>query len=89
MFAFLGATIAIGVVMMAEELAVKDRAKGQSYAALAGAMGAGLCILAMPILARTVYSWRLLFGISALGLVLWPAMARLIPESRPTVRSTR
>jgi MFS family permease len=82
MFAFLGATIAIGVVMMAEELAVKDRAKGQSYAALAGAMGAGLCILAMPILARTVYSWRLLFGISALGLVLWPAMARLIPESR-------
>jgi dipeptide/tripeptide permease len=54
--------------MLAEELAVEDRARGQSYAALAGSFGAGLCILVMPLLARSIYSWRLLFGISALGL---------------------
>jgi MFS family permease len=82
MFAFMGAAIASGVVMIAEELAVEARARGQGYAALAGAMGAGLCILVMPALARSVYSWRLLFGISALGITLWPTMARLIPESR-------
>ncbi|MGA7761376.1 MAG: MFS transporter, partial [Candidatus Binataceae bacterium] len=82
MFAFLGATIASGIVMLAEELAVDDRAKGQSYAALAGSLGAGLCILAMPLLARSIYSWRLLFGISALGITLWPTMLRLVPESR-------
>ncbi|HEV7987921.1 MAG TPA: MFS transporter, partial [Candidatus Binataceae bacterium] len=82
MFAFLGATIASGIVMLAEELAVEDRAKGQSYAALAGSLGAGLCILVMPLLARSTYSWRLLFGISALGIALWPTMLRLVPESR-------
>ena len=82
MFAFLGATIASGIVMLAEELAVDDRAKGQSYAALAGSLGAGLCILVMPLLARSIYSWRLLFGISALGIALWPTMLRLVPESR-------
>jgi MFS family permease len=70
MFAFLGATIASGIVMLAEELAVEDRARGQSYAALAGSFGAGLCILVMPLLARSIYSWRLLFGISALGIAL-------------------
>ena len=82
MFAFMGAAIASAVVMIAEELAVQARARGQSYAALAGAMGAGLCIMVMPVLARSAYSWRLLFGISALGITLWPTMARLIPESR-------
>jgi hypothetical protein len=68
--------------MLAEELPVADRAKGQSYAALAGAMGSGLCILIMPALARTTLNWRGLFGISALGLALWPMIARIIPESR-------
>jgi MFS transporter, putative metabolite:H+ symporter len=82
MFAFLGAAIASGIVMLAEELAVDDRAKGQSYAALAGSLGAGLCILVMPLLARSIYNWRLLFGISALGIALWPTMLRLVPESR-------
>jgi predicted MFS family arabinose efflux permease len=82
MYAFLGATIASGIVMLAEELAVEDRARGQSYAALAGSFGAGLCILVMPLLARSIYSWRLLFGISALGIALWPTMVRLVPESR-------
>jgi predicted MFS family arabinose efflux permease len=82
MFAFLGATIASGIVMLAEELAVDDRARGQSYAALAGSFGAGLCILIMPLLAHSIYSWRLLFGISALGIALWPTMLRVVPESR-------
>jgi len=82
LLAFLGATIASGVVMLAEELAIHERAKGQSYAALAGSLGTGLCILVMPLLARSVYSWRLLFAISALGIALRPAMARLVPESR-------
>lgn len=82
MFAFLGATIASAIVMLAEELPVAERARGQSYAALAGAMGSGLCILIMPALARTALSWRGLFAISALGLALWPTIARIIPESR-------
>jgi MFS family permease len=82
MFAFLGATIASAVVMLAEELAVAERARGQSYAALAGSMGSGLCILVVPLLAHSRYSWRLLFGISALGIAIWPALVRMIPESR-------
>jgi len=87
LFAFMGATIASAIVMTAEELAVDDRARGQSYAALAGSLGAGLCILIMPLLALSVYSWRLLFGISACGIALWPAMARLVPESRRWARA--
>jgi len=82
LFAFLGATIASAVVMLAEELPVDQRAKGQSYAALAGSMGSGLCILVMPALARTALSWRGLFLLSALGIALWPTMARIVPESR-------
>jgi predicted MFS family arabinose efflux permease len=82
LFAFLGATIASAVVMLAEELPVAERARGQSYAALAGSMGSGLCILAMPALARTALSWRGLFLLSALGIALWPTMARIVPESR-------
>lgn len=82
MFAFLGATIACAVVMLAEELPVAERAKGQSRAALASSLGAGLCILLMPALARTPLTWRGLFLISAMGIALWPAMTRLVPESR-------
>lgn len=82
MFAFLGATISSAVVMLAEELPVDERAKGQSYAALAGSLGGGFCILIMPALARTALTWRGLFLISALGIALLPTMARMMPESR-------
>lgn len=82
LYAFLGATVASAIVMLAEELPVAERAKGQSYAALASSLGAGLCVLIMPALVRTRLTWRGLFLISALGIVLWPKMARIVPESR-------
>lgn len=90
MYAFLGAAIAGGIVMLAEELAIQDRARGQSYAALAGALGAGVCIIVMPLTARSIHSWRLLFfGSAIFGLLLWPLMLRLMPESQRWERAAR
>ncbi len=90
MYAFLGAAIAGGIVMLAEELAIHDRARGQSYAALAGALGAGLCIVVMPLAARSIHSWRLLlFASATFGILLWPAMLRLMPESQRWERAAR
>lgn len=82
LYAFIGATIAGSVVMLAEELPIPQRAKGQSYGGLAMSFGAGLCVLLMPLLERGGYSWRWLLAISAAGVAGLPFVVRAIPESQ-------
>jgi MFS family permease len=81
LYAFIGATIAGGIVILAEELAIEERARGQSWGGLGLGLGGGLCLLTMPMVASR-HSWRwMLVLASAMGVAaLWRA-ARVIPES--------
>jgi MFS family permease len=81
LYAFIGATISGGVVILAEELPIELRARGQSWGGLGIGAGGGLCLTLMPIVASH-HSWRWMLVIaSVMGIVaLWRA-ARVIPES--------
>ncbi len=81
LYAFIGATIADGIVILAEELAIEERARGQSWGGLGIGLGGGLCLIVMPMVASH-HSWRwMLVLASAMGVAaLWMA-ARVIPES--------
>ncbi len=54
------ASAAVGgiIVLIAEELPVHQRAKGQSLVGLALGAGTGCCLMAMPALVRLGLSWR-------------------------------
>jgi MFS family permease len=81
LYAVLGAAGAGCVVMLSEELPIARRARGQSFGGLAGSVGAGFCVFLMPIFVAYGWSWRWMFVISAAGVAILPAMARLLPES--------
>jgi AAHS family benzoate transporter-like MFS transporter len=81
LYGFIGATVSGCIVILAEGLAIEERARGQSWGGLATGLGGGLCLLAMPMVASH-YSWRWMLALaSAMGVVaVWRA-ARGIPES--------
>ena len=81
LYAFIGATLSGGVVILAEELPIELRARGQSWGGLGIGAGGGLCLTLMPIVASH-HSWRWMLVIaSVMGVVaLWRA-ASVIPES--------
>lgn len=81
LYAVVGAAGAGCVVMLSEELPIARRAHGQSIGGLASAVGAGVCVFLMPIFVAYGLSWRWMFVISAAGVAMLPAMARLLPES--------
>jgi AAHS family 3-hydroxyphenylpropionic acid transporter len=82
MYSFIGATFASAIVMLAEALPVRRRARGQGYGGFSVGMGAALCVILMPWLARHNLSWRWLLAVPALGLVVVPFMVWFLPESR-------
>ncbi|MBI4518447.1 MAG: MFS transporter [Deltaproteobacteria bacterium] len=83
LYACIGTCLSGSVVMLAEELPIAERAKGQSYGGLAMAFGSGGCIIAMPLLADAGYSWRwLLVAAVVAGLAALPTVARALPESQ-------
>jgi MFS family permease len=81
LFAFIGATISGGVVILAEELPIELRARGQSWGGLGIGAGGGLCLILMPVVASH-HSWRwMLVLASVIGIVALRRAARIIPES--------
>ncbi|MGH8013546.1 MAG: MFS transporter [Candidatus Binataceae bacterium] len=80
-YAFIGATFASAIVMLAEALPITERAKGQSYGGLARALGGGVCLILMPVLAHFGWSWRWLLLLPIAGFILLPFLARTLPES--------
>ena len=76
------AVAALAVVVLAEELTPAIRAYGMGIYALAGSMGAGFGLILLPIAERSEDSWRILFGISALGLIVLPLLNQFLRESR-------
>ena len=85
-YACIGATVATAVVMLAEELPIAARARGQSFGGLAVGLGNGVCVVLMPLLVDSGYSWRWLLGLAGVGLFVTPFVARRIPESHRWVR---
>lgn len=81
-YAAIGATFSSCFVMLAEALPIAERARGQGYAHLAISWGGGLCVILAPVLAHFGWSWRWLLAIPVAGIVLVPALGRMIPESR-------
>jgi MFS family permease len=81
LYAVVGASASGCIVMLSEELPIARRARGQSFGGLAASVGAGLSVFLMPIFDAYGLSWRWMFVISALGVAMLPAMARLLPES--------
>jgi MFS family permease len=81
LYAFIGATLSGGVVILAEELPIELRARGQSWGGLGLGAGGGLCLTLMPMVTGH-HSWRWMLVLASLmGVVaLWRA-GRIIPES--------
>src|SRR5208282_5294790 len=81
LYAFIGATVSGCIVILAEELPIEERARGQSWGGLGMGLGGGLCLLAMPLVASH-HSWRwMLVLASAMGIVSLLRTARVMPES--------
>ena len=59
-----------------------SRAYATSLLAMAAALGAGFCVMALPLADLGHRSWRLVYLVPLLGLVLVPGIARRLPESR-------
>ncbi len=82
------AVAALAVVILSEELTPGRRAFGIGIYALAGAMGAGLGLLILPLAERGDDVWRILFGFTALGLLVLPVLNRFLNESRAYSRQS-
>lgn len=82
MYSFVGATFASAVVMLAEALSVRWRARGQGYGGLSAGLGGALCVILMPWLARHNLSWRWLLVVPSIGFAAVPLVLRFLPESR-------
>jgi MFS family permease len=76
------AIASISIVLIAEEVAPGVRALGIGFYGLAGSLGVGLGLLLLPIAEASEDAWRILFAFATLGLLVFPLLARYLPESR-------
>jgi MFS family permease len=86
--ALLGGSVSSGIVLLAEDLAVERRARGQAFAAGASAVGGVLGYLVIPFLLKWGYSWRWLLAPSVAGIVLIIPLLRMLPPDAHLVRLT-
>lgn len=80
------AVAGLAIVILAEELSPGLRSYGLGIYALAGSMGTGFSLIILPIAEQGDTGWRILFGISGLGLLAVPLLGRFLRESRAFVR---
>lgn len=73
--------IAIGIVA-AEEMPAGARAYAVSVMSLVTALGAGVCVMALPLADLGPGGWRLVYLVTLAGLPLAVSVARNLPESR-------
>jgi len=77
--ALLGGSVSSAIVLLAEELPVEQRARGQAFAATASAVGGVLAYIVIPFLLKWGYSWRWLLAPCVAGVVLVVPLARMLP----------
>ncbi len=73
--------VIVGVVV-AEEMPKGSRAYAASLLAMSAALGAGLCVMLLPLADAGTGGWRIIHGLVVLGLPLSLSIARHLPESR-------
>lgn len=88
--------IALGflvAVVAAEEMPASSRAYAVSVLAMAGGLGAGVAVLALPLADLGPSSWRFVFLVSLVWLPVAVDIARRLPETRrferPHIRAPR
>jgi MFS family permease len=79
-------------IVAAEEMPKGSRAYAVSVLGMSAAFGAGLCVMVLPAADVAEWSWRVLYVVPLVGLVLVRGIARRLPESRrfglPHARTT-
>jgi MFS family permease len=69
-------------VIVAEEMPAGARAYGVTILGLSGALGVGVCLIALPLADLGDSMWRSLYLVPLLGIPLIRSAGRLLPESR-------
>lgn len=77
--ALLGGAVSSAIVLLAEELPIEQRARGQAFAAGASAIGGVLGYILIPFLLQWEYSWRWLLAPCIAGIGLVFPLARMLP----------
>jgi MFS family permease len=80
--AFATAMIALIAIIAVEEMPAGARAYAVSLLAMAGGLGAGVCILSLPIADLGVAAWRVIYLLALAGLPIVASARRHLPESR-------
>jgi MFS family permease len=76
-------------VVAAEEMPRGSRAYAVSVLGMAAALGAGICVLALPLADVGDHGWRVLYLLPLLALPLCRSVSRSMPESRRFIRQHR
>lgn len=76
-----GAVAVLLVVICAEEMPAGARAYGLALLTMAGALGAGMCVWALPLADTGRSGWRAVYVIPLLGVGVVAAVARRLPET--------
>lgn len=77
--AMLGGSVSSAIVLLAEELPIEQRARGQAFAAGASAVGGVLGYVVIPFLLQWGYSWRWLLAPCVAGMMLAIPLGRMLP----------
>jgi MFS family permease len=81
-----GAAGLLIAIISAEEMPKGARAYAYSLIALTTSLGAGMCLWVLPVADVSTRSWRLVYLVPLLGLLVVYAVGRRLPESRRFVR---
>lgn len=80
--AFASALALVVTISLAEESPARSRAYALSLLAMASALGAGFCVMALRLADLGERGWRLIYVLPLVGLAVVPGIARRLPESR-------
>jgi MFS family permease len=69
-------------IVAAEEMPAGSRAYAVSLLAMAGGLGAGICMLSLRLADIGTRGWRLLYVVPLIALPLLPGIGRRLPETR-------
>jgi MFS family permease len=75
-------------VVAVEEMPAGARAFAVSVVSMSAALGAGICVMALPLADIGTNGWRLVFLVPLLALPAVPGLARRLPESKRFVART-
>ncbi len=77
-----GAVAALAIVYLAEEVSPHVRSFSMGIWGVAGSLAGGLAFLLAPLFELPTDRWRWLFGLSIIGLIVFPLLGRFLTESR-------